>query len=562
MLALLPEDLPLQRIYRWERERAAKVYLSQPLGGGAIREWTWAQAVDEARRIAAYLRTQQWPAGSRIAILSKNCAHWLMADFAIWMAGHVSVPLYPTLAAESVRQILEHAEAKALFIGKLDAWPSMQSGVPDGVLRIVTPMAPQEAVEGSMQWDRILANFEPITGHPLRAGEELATIIYTSGTTGMPKGVMHSFASFAATARTMSREFGFTAKERLLSYLPLAHVAERIGVEANSIYNGCQINFAESLETFVQDIQRTQPTVFFSVPRLWVKFQQGVFAKIPQRKLDRMLKLPLIGRVLKKKIIRQLGLGQVRFAATGAAPLPADVIAWYRSLGLDLLEVYGMTENFGLSHTSRPDTMRVGYVGTPWPQVECRLSEIGEVQVRAPWNMLGYFRDPQQTRASFTDDGFLLTGDLGEIDEAGRLRITGRAKEQFKTSKGKYVAPAPIENRLGAHPKIEAVCVAGANFPRPFALLMLPGNIAAAAATDARLRQELTAGFEAHLRSVNQTLDPHEQVEFLAIVPEQWTVDNGMVTPTMKIKRAAIERAYGPHFSTWSGRQTTVVWHA
>ncbi|MDB5988063.1 MAG: AMP-binding acetyl-CoA synthetase, partial [Nevskia sp.] len=156
MLSLAPEDLPLQRIYRWERERATQLYLSQPMGGGIICEWTWAQAIRDSRRVAAYLQAQQWPAGSRIAILSKNCAHWVMADFAIWMAGHVSVPLYPTLAADSVRQILEHAAAKALFIGKLDAWPSMQSGVPDEVLRIATPLSPANAADGGIHWDRIL----------------------------------------------------------------------------------------------------------------------------------------------------------------------------------------------------------------------------------------------------------------------------------------------------------------------------------------------------------------------------------------------------------------------
>ena len=562
MLPLSPDDLPLQRLYRWERERANLRYLSQPMGGGILCEWTWAQALGEARRVGAYLRAQQWPAGSRVAILSKNSAYWLMADFAIWMAGHVSVPLYPTLAADSVRQILDHAEAKALFIGKLDAWPTMRAGVPEGVLRIATPLSPEGASDGGIHWDKILATVAPIADSPVREGSELATIIYTSGTTGMPKGVMHSFDHFAAASSTMSEEFTLGQEDRILSYLPLAHVAERVGVEANSVYNGFQVSFAESLDTFVKDIQRVQPTVFFSVPRLWVKFQQGIFAKLPKRRLDILFRIPVVGGLLKRKILQQLGLSQVRFAATGAAPLPSDVIEWYRNLGLDLLEVYGMTENFGISHTSRPETMRVGYVGAPWPHVECRLSEIGEVMVRAPWNMLGYYREPEKTRETFSADGFLLTGDLGEIDAQGRLRITGRAKEQFKTSKGKYVAPAPIENRLGAHPQVEAVCVAGANFQKPFAMLMLPAESLTKARRDEAFRAELDAQFKALLSDVNPTLDPHEQLEFLAIVPEQWTVDNGMVTPTMKIKRAAVEQAYGQYFQRWSASKSAVIWHA
>jgi len=551
------DDLPLQRLLRWEREFADRVYLTQPMGDGVTRDFTWAQTLDEARRMAAHLRSFGWPAGSCIAILSKNCAHWLIADYAIWIAGYVSVPIYPTLAASSIRQIVDHAQARAIFIGKLDGWDAMAPGVPDNIVRIRFALAPQTR---DPEWDATIADVAPLRDVPLRGADELATIIYTSGTTGMPKGVMHSFANIAATAKTMGEVFNFGADERVLSYLPLAHVAERIGVEGNSLYRGFRVYFAESLDTFAADLQRARPTVFFSVPRLWVKFQQAVFAKLPKKKLDRLLKLPLLGRVLKRKIVRQLGLDAVRFAATGAAPLPAEVIAWYRRLGLDLLEVYGMTENFGLSHTSRPDTMRVGYVGTPWPHVECTLSETGEVLVRAPWLMLGYYRDPQRTREAMTADGWLRTGDLGDIDEQGRLRITGRAKEQFKTSKGKYVAPAPIENRLGAHPRIEAVCVAGADCAQPFALLMLSAELSVAAANDPTLRAEIDAELHALREQVNAAVDPHERLDFLAVVREQWTIENGFITPTMKIKRNEIERHYAPQVAAWQQRGEPVIW--
>lgn len=551
------DDLPLQRLYRWERERAEQVYLTQPLGGGAVRDYRWREAVGEARRIAAWLQAQGCGPGDRIAILSKNCAHWLMADFAIWMAGGVSVPIYPTLAAASVRQILEHAEAKAIFVGKLDAWDAMAPGVPDDLTRIRFPSAP--ATRG-VSWDEVVQSTPPLSGEPLRAAGDLATIIYTSGTTGMPKGVMHSFANIGAAAKTMGEVFDFGADDRVLSYLPLAHVAERVGVEANSLRQGFRVYFAESLETFVDDLKRARPTVFFSVPRLWVKFQQGVFAKLPKQRLDRLLKIPLLGRFLGRRILRGLGLDAVRFAATGAAPLPAEVIAWYRRLGLDLLEVYGMTENFGLSHASRRETMRVGYVGSPWPQVECTLSETSEVLVKAPWLMQGYYRDPQRTAEAMTADGWLRTGDLGDIDERGRLRITGRAKEQFKTSKGKYVAPAPIENRLGAHPRVEAVCVAGAEYAQPFALVMLPAELATAARRDTGLREALSGELRGLRESVNAALDPHERLDFLAVVREPWTVDNGLITPTLKIKRAQIEQHYAPEFAAWQRRGEPVVW--
>ncbi|WP_028007745.1 AMP-binding protein [Solimonas flava] len=561
-LTLAESDLPLQRLYRWERERAERIYLTQPLGGGAVRDYRWREAMDEARRIAAFLRAQQWPAGSRVTILSKNCAHWLLADFAIWMAGHVSVPIYPTLAADSIRQILDHAEARAIFIGKLDDWAAMAPGVPETMPRIRLPLAPPrlDGEPAGESWDALLARYAPIADSPTRPADDLATIVYTSGTTGAPKGAMHAFANVAGCAKVMGETFGFSSEERILSYLPLAHVAERIGVEANSVRQGFRVYFADSLDSFVADLQRARPTLFFSVPRLWVKFQQGVFAKLPKAKLDRLCRVPLLGRLVKRKILRQLGLDAVHFAATGAAPLPPAVIEWYRGLGLDLLEVYGMTENFGLSHTSRPQTMRVGYVGTPWPHVECLISAQGEVLVRAPWLMQGYFRDPQRSAEAIDADGWLHTGDVGEIDEIGRLKITGRAKEQFKTSKGKYVAPAPIENRLGAHPRIEAVCVAGAEQPQPFALVMLPAELSQAADADADLRATLDAELRSLRETVNARLDPHERLEFLTVVREQWTIDNGFLTPTMKIRRAQLEDRYAPEVPRWQARREPVVW--
>ena len=548
--------LPLPRIYHWEREGADRSYLVQPMGDGTRRDYSWQRAVGEARRIAQYLQDQGYPPGSRIAILSKNCAHWIMADFAIWMAGHVSVPLYPTLTAGSVRQILEHSGARAIFVGKLDDTDTMTPGIPDEVLRLSFPLS---APNDYPTWDRIVADTAPLPGGPTRPAEELATIIYTSGTTGMPKGVMMSFAAIGAAAEPMMETFGVHADDRMLSYLPLAHVAERWTVEACSIRAGFQIHFAESLDTFLADLQRARPTMFISVPRLWVKFQQGVFSKIPKRRLDRLFAIPVLGRLLKRKILRQLGLDTVRFAGAGAAPLPVSVLEWYRALGLELLEGYGMTENFGCSHGSAPGKSRVGYVGNPWPGVECRLDDSGEVLVRSPSTMMGYYKDPERTREALTEDGFIRTGDLGEIDEEGRLKITGRAKELFKTSKGKYVAPAPIENRLAAHSQVEAVCVAGANQAQPYALLMLSEDAAAQAITEAG-REAMNASFETLRNKVNAQLDPHEQLAFLAVVRQQWSVENGFLTPTLKIKRNAVEAEYAPREADWYASRQTVLW--
>jgi len=292
---------------------------------------------------------------------------------------------------------------------------------------------------------------------------------------------------------------------------------------------------------------------------LWTKFQQGVFAKVPKEKLDLIFKVPVLGRLMKRKILAGLGLDQCRFAGGGAAPMPPALLSWFNELGLELLEGYGMTENFGCSHGSFPGKGRVGYVGSNWPGSESKLSESGEVLTRSPWTMLGYYKEPEKTKESFTEDGWLRTGDLGEFDEQGRLRITGRAKELFKTSKGKYVAPAPIESKLSTHPKIEAVCVMGANQGQPCAVAMLSPE-ALRDLADAGKREQLAHSLRAHLDKINPTLDPHEQLDFIAVATDTWNVENGFLTPSMKIKRNKIEDAYGKYLDGWYGKKQPVVW--
>jgi long-chain acyl-CoA synthetase len=395
-----PGQLALQRLYHWEREAPGRVVLTQPLGGGALRDFTWGEAIGEVRRMAAHLRALGYPAGSRVALLSKNCAHWLLADFAIWMAGYVSVPLYPTLAATTIRQILEHSEARLLFVGKLDGWEAMRPGVPASLPCIGLPLAPPNDYP---QWDAIVAATAPLEGDPVRDGNELSTIMYTSGTTGMPKGVMHSFASFAWALGTGLRRVPLGSDARLLSYLPLAHVAERALVEHALLATGMHVFFAESLDTFTTDMQRARPTVFFSVPRLWVKFQQAVDAKMPPAKLRRLLRIPIVGRLVSKKVLTALGLDACRFAAGGAAPMPPELLGWYERLGLPISEVYGMTENCGVSHATLPGVQRPGTVGKAYEGVQSRIEPgTGEIQMKSPGLMLGYYKEPELTREAFT----------------------------------------------------------------------------------------------------------------------------------------------------------------
>ena len=557
-----PDLLALQRLYHWEKTTPERVALTQPLGAGAVRDYTWREVLDQTRRMAAYLQSLNLPAGAKIAILSKNTAQWLMADWAIWLAGFVSVPLYPTLAAGTIRQILEHSEAKLLFVGKLDGFKGMKPGIPDGLACVAMPLAPEDASKSYPTWDDIIAKTAPLKGNPLRDGDELSTIMYTSGTTGAPKGVMHSFATFAwALQSGLKRVPAINANARMLSYLPLSHVAERALVEHGILATGMHVYFAESLETFTADLQRARPTVFFSVPRLWVKFQQGIGAKMPPAKLDRLLKIPILRGIVRKKILTALGLQDCTFAAGGAAPMPPDLLRWYNKLGLDLVEVYGMTENCGVSHATLPGKQRPGTVGLPYDGVQCRLDPgNSEIQVKAPCMMLGYYKEPELTAQALSADGWLHTGDKGALDTEGNLKITGRVKDLFKTSKGKYVAPAPIEDKLVMHNAVEACCVTGANLGQPLALLML--NIdAAKKSADAAGKAELEASLTAHLKGINETLDPHEQLDCLVVMTEPWTVENDLITPTFKVKRNRVEDLFAKNYDAWVGARKKIIWY-
>lgn len=534
-------------------------WLIQPMGGGEVSSLTFAQGMNEARKMASHLASLNLPPKSHIAILSKNTAHWILSDLAIWMAGHVSIPIYPTLTAQSVRQILDHSGAKLIFIGKLDGWAAMKEGVPEGMQKILLPLS---AETNGPTWQSLIKDQKPIAGDVQRDADDIATIIYTSGTTGTPKGAMHTFERIGIAGAGLVKTLRMTTEDRVLSYLPLSHVIERWLVETCGLQSGGRIYFAESLDTFVKDLQRARPTLFVSVPRLWVKFQQGVHAKMPAKKLSRMLSIPILSSIVKKKVLKNLGLDHVRFAGTGSAPLPAEIVAWYRRLGLDLLEAYGMTENFAFSHLSQPGRVRVGYVGETHEGVEHRISPEGEVQVKSPATMTGYYNNPEGTQEMMTDDGYLKTGDRGEVDNMGRLRITGRVKELFKSSKGKYVAPSPIENKLINHERLEQAVVTGVGQPQPCALVVLSeetrkkldqGSLGAT-----QIESELTE----HVSAVNRDLDPHEQLDFVVVVKEPWLIENGFLTPTMKVKRAMVEQTFGARLPDWyaTHAKKSVVW--
>ncbi|AQG79715.1 AMP-binding protein [Spirosoma montaniterrae] len=547
----------VESFYQWEQQRPTNVYLRQPVGDSYI-DFTWGEVGQQARRLATYINSLGLPPHSNIGLISKNCAHWIIADIAILISGHVSVPFYPTLTADQLRQVLDHSGCQVLFVGKIDNWEAVKPGVPDGVQGIAFPdYRPNSSAPDPdcRQWDDIMATYEPQTESPLPDPDDLYTIIYTSGTTGNPKGVMMDYASMRnAIAGTKSRLHHDLPETRFFSYLPLCHVAERNIVEATSLATGGTVYFTESLDTFAKNLQAARPTHFLAVPRIWTKLQQGVLAKLPQEKLDRLLKIPIISGLVKKKIRKGLGLNDARLILTGAAPMPASLIRWFRRIGITIQEAYGMTENTGAVSMMPSDQIKDGTVGKLYDGVEVKIDpKTGEVSTRCGWLMRGYYREPALTDAVLKD-GWLATGDVGELDSEGYLRITGRVKEMYKSPKGEFIAPAQIEFGFADNTYIEQICVGGQHLPQPVALVVLSET---GRTTD---RQLVSQSLEQTLRHLNPKLHTYEHVKKVVVVKETWTVDNNLMTPTMKIKRNVIEARYEPKMEPWFQQPEAVIW--
>jgi len=542
---------PLDMLWHWEEVKPNSVFLSQPKDGKWIN-YTWKDVANEVRRMAGALKAQELEAGSRIATISKNDAYWIISDLAIMAAGHISVPLYPNLNKNTINQILSHSGSKYLFVGKLDNWEAMRGGIPSDIKMINTPLWGPTGPDYK-NWDEFCDAHNPIAENTKRANHELASIIYTSGTTGMAKGVMHTFLNFGYASQNAIKDIEVKEGTKFFSYLPLCHIAERLLVEMGGIVSGGTIYFAESLETFQSNLQYAKPNVFLAVPRIWSKFQQGILSKMPQAKLDRLLKIPIIKNVVKKRIIAGLGLSEAELIFSGAAPIAKSLINWFSTVGVEIQEAYAMTENCCYSHVTRKNKIKVGSVGQPLRYVDVKIGEGEEILIKHDALMTGYYRDEQKTNETIVD-GYLRTGDQGRIDADGFLFITGRVKDLFKTDKGKYIAPAPIELKISANPLIEQVILIGTGVPMPIALVALSEEGMKAS------KEEINASMEETRTTVNPTLDHHEHIDTFIVLKEAFTIENGMLTPTMKVKRNEVERKYLDNLKNWYDADGSVVW--
>jgi long-subunit acyl-CoA synthetase (AMP-forming) len=543
----------LENFLHWENHTPETLYLRQPHGNQFI-DYSYSAAAIEVKKIAQFIQDTLKKGSKNVGILSKNSAHWIMADLAISAAGAISVPFYATLTKDQLNQVLVHSECQILIVGKLDYWNKIKDGIPANILLIHTP----ESTERSgKQWSDIVASTSEISTLPSPKPTDIATIVYTSGTTGMPKGVMITYGGIEAGIN-MAREIALLdlPNTRYISYLPLCHIAERNFVEFSATAAGGTIYFVENLDTFSTNLANARPTHFLAVPRIWSKFQEGILLKIGgQKKLNLLLSIPIVKNIMQKKIQRGLGLDCAKLAVTGAAPITEELLLWFQRLGIFIQEAYGMTENMGLTSLMPRDQIKLGTVGRIHPDCETRIDSISnEIQMRALYNTAGYFKEPSLTKELFTEDGWLKTGDQGKLSSDGFISIIGRVKDNFKTAKGYYVAPAPIENKLNTHEYIEQVCVVGLNLPQPIVLVVL------SALGKSKDRSDILSTLQFLRDKVNPALRNYEHLKKMIIVQEDWTIENECLTPTMKIKRPSIEKKYQLNFEPWYASQETIVY--
>ncbi len=520
----------LENIAHWRNVQPDTPWLVDMKDGQPGQALTWAEGgavIDKASRaIKAMLKV----AGKKAAILSRNRAHWILADLSILSAGMTTVPVFTTMRPETFHYVLDFAGVELLFLGESANWGEVKAHLPDGITIVTLPGV--DTAEGDMTWDEFLRLGASVPT-PKVDTDAVATIIFTSGTTGKPKGVMHSLSTLERATDGLVEETESTPSWRFFSYLPLAHLAERLVIELHSIRVGGTIHFNEGLETFAPDLQYAKPDYFFGVPRIWEKMVQAVLAGAGGN--PEALKGALTGpnaEVAAAGVREKLGLASVKSMLSTTAPVPPAIKEWFDLFGLSLLDGYGQTEILPITTTSGHEP-RKGSVGKATSGVELKLTEEGELLVRGPGRSLGYYNAPDKNAETFQGD-WVHTGDRAFIDEDGYVFLRGRVKETFKTGKGKYVAPGPMETEFQQSEYVEQTCIVGHGLPQPVALIV-PSETARA--LDAA---ELEAKIMALTMHINEAAEKHARIGAILICLEPWTIENAILTHTMKVRRSHV----------------------
>ena len=550
------------KFYKWEEEFKDKPYLRQPIGE-KWEEYTWGEVGDMARRLATGLKSLNLREGAHIGIYSKNCREWIISDLAIVMAGYVSVPFFPSLNGKELTYIMDYGDVDALFIGKIETWDEIKNDLPAEMPIIRFPKYDGcSNVTRGHEWHEFINSHDPIQNPNNPKLSDLWTIIFTSGTTGNPKGVMLTYQAIDGIKVVLddpNNPLGIkhTGNNDFISYLPLNHIFERVVIEWCSFRYGGTISFVESIETFGQNLKDVQPHVFAAAPRVWTKLQMGILSKFPQKRLDTLLKIPVLSGILKKLIRKGLGFSKVRVTVSGSAPMPVELIEWFRKVGVYITNGYGMTENCAIcSSVDGKDFKKLNTVGKAQKGVELKIDEgTGEILMRGPFVMIGYYKNEELSNETLRD-GWLHTGDKGFLDDGGYLHITGRVADSFKTSKGEYIEPLTLEQFFVNMNEIEEVCVVGLGIAQPLCLVQL-SDIGKNSS-----REKLSKMFTETLDSVNSDLVNYKKISTLIIVKDEWTQENGIIGPTQKLKRTAIDELYSTKYLEWHESEESLIFES
>jgi len=554
---------------------------------GRWQSFSWTEYARRVRVVGRGLVKLGLPKGGAVAIIGYNRWEWLVADLATMAAGGVPAPIYTTCTSEQVAYVTGHCEATIAFAENVSQlrkfqerrhelpnlkWIVLFDGTAEGAADVITFDALMKMGEELPQsaLDERLEALDPNT---------LATLIYTSGTTGPPKGVMLSHKNLIFTARSVIDALSnITDNEQFISYLPLSHIAEQMMSIHLPVTAGGTVSFAESLEKLADGLREIRPTVFVGVPRVWEKIQakmveagasnpplkkkiaawaRGVGLEAGKRAQHHQAP-PMFYRLADKlvfsKVREKLGLDRCKLAVTSSAPIARTTLEFFLSLGVPLFELYGMSESTGPTTQSKPESWKLATVGTPLPGTQLKIAEGGEICMKGDHVFMGYLKNEEATRETLDADGWLHSGDVGEIDAQGFLRITDRMKDLIITAGGKNVAPQNLEALLKSVPGIAQAAVIGDRRPYLTALLTLDPDAAKRVAeqcgargrTTAELAQETT--FLAHLQKgvdgINSGLARYETIKKFVVLPAEFTVDSGELTPTMKLKRKIVNTRY------------------
>ena len=562
---------------------------------GLWQAFSWRDYGKQVRRIALALIARGFQPHDRACILADNCPEWFFADMAVITAGGISCGIYATNSPEQTAYVINDCQARVVFVEneeQLDKVLQTRTDLPslewivvfdmEGLADFTDPMvisladlSKSSAIDDPVsdtEWRRRIVGVRP---------EDTAILIYTSGTTGPPKGAMLSHTNLIYQAAALNIVMQIGPDDELLSFLPLSHIAERLISVVRPIFNGSVANFAESPDTMAQNLREISPTVFFAVPRIWEKFYSRATIAVEdgtwlERQAFRLafylafrrrrllgeggkvsLWLRLAHWAMDHTVLHRtrklLGLERVRYVTTGAAPIAPELIRWYLALGVDMMQAYGLTECAGVASLPLPGQHRLGTVGKALPGSEVRLSEQGEILIRGPHIFQGYWRKPEQSRAAMVD-GWLNSGDIGEIDSDGFIRVVDRSKDIIITSGGKNVSPSEIENQLKFSPFISDAIVIGEARPYLSALVMIDYDNIAKYAQDHAIpftnytslcaRSEIRDLIAAEVEAVNQRFARVEQIKKFRLIDVELTTEDEEFTPTLKLKRNVVAKRH------------------